>query len=110
MRAHQGAHAAAVDRRHVAQVDEQVGRPVPEERLNPLLELFGRASRDETLLRRQHDPAADSVLSNGHVNGCEEYSKEIPETVNRRTLIGLRTDGLFCAFLAMIPKVELEFT
>ena len=74
-----GAHAAAVDRRHAAQVDEQVGRPVPEERLYPLLEFLGRASCDESFLRRQHDPAADRVLGNGHVKVCEEYSKETPE-------------------------------
>ena len=84
VRAHQRAHAAAVDRRHTAQVDQQVGRPVPEERLHPLLEFLGRAPCDESFLRRQHDPTADRVLGNGHVKVCEEYSKETREPVNRR--------------------------
>ena len=92
VRAHQGPHAAAVDRRHTAQVDEQVGRPVPEERLYPLLEFLGRPPCDESFLRRQYDPTADRVLGNGHVKVCEEYSKETGEPANRRTG-DVRSDG-----------------
>ena len=66
-------------RRHAAEVDEQVGRPVPEERLYPLLELLGRPPCDESFLRRQHDPTADRVLGNGHVKVCGEYSKQTAE-------------------------------
>ena len=67
--AHQRPDPTAVDRRHLPEIDEQVSRAVAKQRLHALLELFGGTAGDERLLRRQHDAAADRVLSNSHVKG-----------------------------------------
>lgn len=74
MGANQRPHAAAVDRRNLTQIDQEIPRAAGEQRLDPLLELLGGPASDQRLLRGQDDAASDRVLGNRHVTGWPDYS------------------------------------
>src|SRR5512145_3374642 len=71
---HQRANAAAVDRRHVAEIDEEIMVTVAQQRLDALLELLRRPPGDEPFLRREHHAAADRVLGDRHLEWMGDSS------------------------------------